>query len=135
MNHVEIIEQPTGTPLAYIIRAELAPERTNFLTPDEFKQQVGFVVYPKGGEIKRHRHVPLERHLVGTSEVLIVRSGLCEVDIYDTADSLAATRELRQGDVMLMVGGGHGFRMLEDTVLLEIKQGPYTGLEEKEHFK
>ena len=132
-DHVEIISG-VGGQLAYIIRAELSPERTTFLTPDEFKQQVGFVVYPKGGEIKRHRHVPLERHLVGTSEVLIVRSGFCEVDIYDAADSLVATRALRQGDVMLMVGGGHGFRMLEDTVLLEVKQGPYTGLEEKEHF-
>ena len=48
--------------------------------------------------------------------------------------ALVATRELLPGDIMLMVGGGHGFRMLEDTVLLEVKQGPYTGLDEKERF-
>ena len=48
--------------------------------------------------------------------------------------TLIATRELATGDVMLMVGGGHGFRMLEDTVLLEVKQGPYTGVAEKERF-
>ena len=47
---------------------------------------------------------------------------------------LVATRELKTGDVMLMVGGGHGFRMLEDTVLLEVKQGPYTGITEKRLF-
>lgn len=121
-------------PLAYIIRAEVAPDKTTFVTPPEFKQQVGFVVYPKGGEIKRHVHVPLERHLVGTSEVLVIRSGLCEIDIYNDERELVATRELRPGDVMLMVGGGHGFRMLEDTVFLEVKQGPYTGLQEKEVF-
>ncbi len=121
-------------PLAYIIRGKLNPTQTTFLTPPEFKQQVGFIVYPAGGEIQRHVHRPLERHLVGTSEVLIVRRGRCEIDIYNDERELVATRELGQGDIMLMVGGGHGFRMLEDTVFLEVKQGPYTGLDEKERF-
>lgn len=133
MEYVEHIVSD-GKPLAYIIRAELSPRTTTFLTPAEFKQQVGFVVYPAGGEIQRHVHRPLERNLVGTSEVIIVRRGRCEIDIYNDERSLVASRELREGDVMLMVGGGHGFHMLEDTVLLEVKQGPYTGIDEKEHF-
>jgi hypothetical protein len=133
---MELIEKVTwqGMPLAYIIRSELNPIRTTFLTPPEFKQQVGFVVSPADGEIQRHVHRPLERHLIGTSEVLIVRRGRCEIDIYNNGKELVATRELRQGDIMLMVDGGHGFRMLEDTVFLEVKQGPYTGLDEKERF-
>ena len=121
-------------PLAYIIRGDLMPSRTTFVTPPQFKQQVGFIVYPAGGEIQRHVHRPLSRHLIGTSEVLIVRRGRCEIDIYNDDRELVATRELREGDVMLMVGGGHGFHMLEDTVLLEVKQGPYTGQDEKERF-
>jgi uncharacterized protein with PhoU and TrkA domain len=121
-------------PLAYIIRGDLMPSRTTFVTPQQFKQQVGFVVYPAGGEIQRHVHRPLSRHLIGTSEVLIVRRGRCEIDIYNDDRELVATRELREGDVMLMVGGGHGFHMLEDTVFLEVKQGPYTGQDEKERF-
>ena len=137
MNHSlpseERIERD-GRPLAYIIRASLMPERTTFLTPSDFKQQVGFIVYPAGGEITRHTHRPLERHLVGTSEVLIVRRGRAEIDVYDDDRTLVATRELREGDIMLMVGGGHGFRVLEDTVFLEVKQGPYTGVDEKERF-
>jgi hypothetical protein len=72
--------------------------------------------------------------LVGTSEVLYLRQGRCEIDIYNNDHELVATRELRIGDLMLMVDGGHGFRMLEDTVFLEIKQGPFTGDDEKEHF-
>lgn len=123
-----------GKPLAYIIRAQTNPEKTTFLTPPEFNFQVGFVVYPAGGEITRHVHRPLERHIVGTSEVLVVKRGRCEMDIYNDDQVLVATRELRAGDVMLMVGGGHGFRILEDTVFLEIKQGPYIGLDEKERF-
>ena len=71
---------------------------------------------------------------MGTSEVLILRRGRCEIDIYNNERELVATRELRQGDIMLMVDGGHGFRMTEDTVFVEVKQGPYTGLDEKERF-
>lgn len=120
--------------LAYIIRSGSLPDRTMFLTPPEFKQQVGYIVYPAGDEIARHIHRPLKRHLVGTSEVLVVLKGKAEIDVYDDVHKLVATRELYQGDVMLMISGGHGFRMLKDTVFLEIKQGPYTGLNEKEQF-
>jgi hypothetical protein len=123
-----------GKPLCYIIRRELTPHKPTFFTPPDFKQQVGYIVYPKGHEIPRHVHRQLERKLVGTSEVLMVRQGRCEVDIYNDARELVSTHELRVGDIMLMVGGGHGFRMLEDTVLLEVKQGPYPGLDEKERF-
>ena len=123
-----------GKSLAYIIRAEIDPKQTTFLTPPDLKQQVGFVVYPAGGEVKRHVHLALQRHLIGTSEVIIVRKGRCEIDIYSEERTLVASRELHPGDIMLMTGGGHGFRMTEDTVLLEVKQGPYTGIDEKEHF-
>ena len=93
---MELVENITwqGVPLAYIIRSQLNPTQTTFLTPPEFKQQVGFVVYPAGGEIQRHVHRALERHLIGTSEVLIVRRGRCEIDIYNNERKLVATREL-----------------------------------------
>ena len=133
MNYIEHVTWD-GKPLSYIIRAEMKPDKTTFLTPQEFNLQVGFVVYPAQGEIVRHIHKPLERHITGTSEVLVIKKGRCEIDIYNDNRELVATRELRTGDILLMVGGGHGFRMLEDTILLEIKQGPYTGLEEKERF-
>lgn len=132
-SNIEVVRD-NKCPLAYIIRASFLPESTTFLTPPEFKQQVGFIVYPTGSEIQRHVHRPLERHLVGTSEVLIVQKGRCLIDIYNDARELVATRELNKGDIMLMVGGGHGFRMLEDTIFLEVKQGPYTGVDEKERF-
>jgi hypothetical protein len=123
-----------GLPLAYIIHPNPLPEQTTFITPAEFKQQVGLIVYPAGGEVKRHLHLPLERHLIGTSEVLILQKGHCLADVYNDERELVATRELRAGDVMLMVGGGHGFRMLEDTVFLEVKQGPFLPVVEKLHF-
>ena len=121
-------------PLAYIIRRELTPAATTFLTPSDLPQQLGFVVYPAGGEIKPHLHRPLERTIRGTSEVLVVKKGRCELDIYNHSQERVATRELREGDILLLIDGGHGFRLLEDTVFLEIKQGPYTGFDEKERF-
>jgi hypothetical protein len=132
VSNLEIIAKD-GVELCYIIRSELSPEETTFVTPPDYKQQVGFIAYPKGGEVQRHLHLPLERHLVGTSEVLLVRKGRCTVDVYDDAKELVATREVKAGDVVLMVGGGHGFRMLEDTLFLEVKQGPYLE-SEKERF-
>jgi quercetin dioxygenase-like cupin family protein len=123
-----------GQVLAYIVRCAELPERTTFLTPDDCNLQVGQIVYPAGGEIARHMHLPVERHLVGTTEVLLVERGRCEVDVFGPDRQLVTTRELRAGDLLIAVGGGHGFRVLEDTVLLEIKQGPYPGGAEKERF-
>lgn len=120
--------------LGCIVRGERLPRATEFVTPSDWAQQVGFVVYPRGGEIARHRHQPVERRITGTSEVLVVRKGRCEVDFFDDDGQLVATRTIHEGDVLVLVAGGHGFRMLEDTVFLEIKQGPYTGLQEKAYF-
>ncbi len=133
MEHIERIESD-GQYLAIIVRSGFQAESTTFITPPEFKQQVGYIVHPAGDEIPAHTHREIQRHMVGTSEVLVVLQGRCEIDIYDEQRNLVCTSELRPGDVMLMVGGGHGFRMLEHTVFLEVKQGPYLGVDEKELY-
>jgi len=123
-----------GIPLCYIIRRELNPPRTTFLTPPTFPLQVGYVVRDAGEEIPRHAHRPIERTITTTSEVLFVQRGRCELDIYSDDREHVATRELREGDLVIIVGGGHGFRLIEDTVLLEVKQGPYAADGDKERF-
>ncbi|MDA2916127.1 hypothetical protein MYX64_04695, partial [Nitrospinae bacterium AH_259_B05_G02_I21] len=61
--------------------------------------------------------------------------GSCRIiSVYSSSRQLITTRELLQSDVVMLLSGGHGFRMIKDTVLLEIKQGPYFGLSEKERF-
>ena len=121
--------------LGCIIPSEYEPSRTEFVTPDSYKQQVGFVVYKEGGTITPHLHHEMERNLRGTSEVLLVREGHCWVDFYHNDKSFLCSRELTTGDVLVLVSGGHGFRMIEDTVFFEIKQGPYVGVQEKERFE
>jgi hypothetical protein len=120
--------------LAVIIRREFEPEATHFITESEHLQQIGFVKYPRGGKIPAHMHKPLERHIVGTPETLVLRSGRAEVLLYDQQQQLVARRALEVGDVLVLIAGGHGFELLEDSVFLEVKQGPYTGLVEKERF-
>ena len=121
--------------LAIIIPHSYTPKKTEFVTPSDYKQQVGFVVYKADEFIVPHIHIPMERKFVGTPEALLVRLGSVEVQLYNNDKQLVTERELRQGDIILLVGGGHGFTMLEDTVLFELKQGPYIGPKEKERFK
>ena len=124
-----------GTVLAYLVRATLDPKASTFFTPPELNFQSGLVVVPEGRTVARHDHLPVRRQLTGTSEALFVRRGRCEMDIYNRSRELVSTHELRTGDMALFVGvGGHGFRALEDTVLFEVKQGPYEEVADKERF-
>jgi quercetin dioxygenase-like cupin family protein len=119
--------------LALVMRAVPAPLGAQFVTPPEAGLQVGVLTHAKGTNIPRHVHRRVERQVSGTSEVLIVRSGSCELDVYDD-EELIATTQLSPGDVMVLLAGGHALRMLEDTVLVEVKQGPYLGVEEKVRY-
>ena len=134
MTEIEQITDAVGKVLAVIARSGYKPEATSFVTPDTFAQQLGFIVYPAGQEVAPHSHLPIERHLYGTSEAIILRSGRAVLTIYDDDRLRVHKSTMEPGDVVVLVAGGHGFEMLEDTVLMEIKQGPYTGLKEKERF-
>jgi hypothetical protein len=133
MSGIEFISQGQ-TLLAYIVRADTTVATTSFFTGDDASFQTGFVVYPAGGAVVPHVHLPIVRTVAGTSELLLVRKGCCIVDIYGEDRALVASRELGTGDLVILVTGGHGFRMIEDTVLFEVKQGPYGGQTEKERF-
>jgi cupin fold WbuC family metalloprotein len=124
-----------GRLCAVIVSASYRPAQTEFHTNPESSFQLGQIVYPAGGEVAPHRHLPLERHLIGTSEAIVVQAGECELALYDESDVEVETRTLVAGDVVVLLDGGHAFRMHEDTVLLEVKQGPYTGDDEKERFQ
>ena len=123
-----------GKLLAIIIKGTYAPKKTEFITPDAFKQQVGFIVYDKDQEIDAHIHHEFPRALRGTSEVLILKKGRVRVDFYSQEKKYIKSRDLAAGDVLILVSGGHGFHFHEHSVFLEIKQGPYIGPHEKERF-
>lgn len=133
MPKTEIFESE-GRVLVYVVRGESEPQETTFVTPNEANMQVGFVVKGPGDVVPRHYHYPVEREIVGTAEVLIVRQGSGELEIYNEQRDLTAKTRFGRGDIIVLLHGGHGFTFDERTVLLEVKQGPYPGVDEKERF-
>lgn len=117
--------------LALIFRlAAPFPPGISFLTRPELGLQVGVMSHPAGHVVEPHVHLPTPHRIVGTPEVLLVRKGRVHVDFYsDVYREWAGSAELGEGDVILLLAGGHGFRMLEPTELIEIKIGPYPGAE------
>jgi len=91
--------------------------------------------HPNGYVIPPHVHNPVKREVHFTKEVLFIRSGKLRVDFYDDSKSYLESRILESGDVILLAHGGHGFEMLEDTEIIEVKQGPYAGDEDKTRFQ
>lgn len=125
----------TGNQLGLIVRSTFSAERIDFLTPDTFGQQVAYMNRPRGEIIQAHIHEPISRQLIGTQEVLYVRSGRIRVDFYESDRTYVSSAVLLPGDLMLLNTGGHGFEVLEDTDMIEIKQGPYAEGRDKTRFE
>jgi len=117
---------------AIIVRNEFRTDGIQFVTPADFSQQLGFMRRPTGYQIQPHIHKHVERETTLTQEVLYVRLGRVRVDFYGDDETFRESREIRTGDVILLSAGGHGFEMLEDSELIEVKQGPY--LDDKRRF-
>jgi hypothetical protein len=122
-------------PLALIIRAEYDEPGVNFFTPPSFSQQVAVMSHPNGKKIAPHVHNLVFRQVLFTQEVLLVRRGKVKITLYSSEKQQIATLTLKTGDVILLCGGGHSFEMLEDTSLIEVKQGPYAGENDKTIFE
>ena len=133
---VEVVYDKDNTvPICHIIRGSYNPNKTEFFTPGSYSQQLGIIKYPKGGTIKAHFHNKVVREVHYTQEVLVIRKGKLKVNLFDHELKPILDVVLNQGDVILLASGGHGFEMLEDCELLEVKQGPYNGVEaDKTHF-
>jgi hypothetical protein len=121
-------------PSAIVIRSNAAVAGIEFYSPPDFSQQIGLMTRPTGHVVPAHVHNIIERTISHTQEVLVIRKGLCKVTLYDS--KLEVTNEiiLSGGDTILLASGGHQIEMLEDTEILEVKQGPYAGAHDKTHL-
>ncbi len=120
--------------LAIIISADFSKPGIHFFTPDDFSQQLAYMKRPKGYGIDPHVHNAVPRSIEWTQEVLFIKSGKVRVDFYDQARVYLESRVLNAGDVILLAHGGHGFVMLEESEIIEVKQGPYAGEQDKTRF-
>ena len=130
---IDIIKKSDAI-LSVIIRENYRSEGIEFFTPLDFSQQLGYMNRKKGYAIPPHRHNLVERKVTLTQEVLYIKSGKVRVDFYDDDQIYIESRVLNKGDVILLATGGHGFEMLEDSEMIEVKQGPYCGEEDKVRF-
>jgi hypothetical protein len=120
--------------LAIIIKSSYKNEGIDFFTPGEFSQQLGYMNRPKDYEIPPHVHNVVERKVELTQEVLFVKTGKVRVDFYDDNKEYIESRIISKGDVILLAHGGHGFKMMEQSEMIEVKQGPYCGVLDKVRF-
>jgi mannose-6-phosphate isomerase-like protein (cupin superfamily) len=134
MKHIEVIKDNNEI-LAIIIRNEYSAEGLKFFTPDDFSQQLAYMHHKKGKKIRPHSHKPLKREIHFTQEVLFIKRGRLKVDLYRNSHTYHSTHILNDGDAILLAGGGHGFEVLEDIEMIEVKQGPYAGDMDKTHFE
>jgi hypothetical protein len=131
---IEIIEF-NGLTLGIIIKRDFSQEGIKFFTNDNDSQQLGYMNRPEGYEIKPHRHNLVQREVHLTQEVLFIKSGKIRVDFYSNDQEYLESRILKKGDVILLSDGGHGFKMLESSEIIEVKQGPYCGEQDKVRFE
>ena len=120
--------------LAMIIRNNYTCNGVDFITPDDYSQQVAYMHHPAGKDIDAHVHNLVHRNVVLTQEVLFIKRGKLRVDFYDDYEDYLESTTLEAGDVILLISGGHGFSVLEDVEMVEVKQGPYSGEADKKRF-
>jgi mannose-6-phosphate isomerase-like protein (cupin superfamily) len=120
--------------LAIIIYDSFKQPGIHFFTSGEVSQQLAYMNHPIGKKIDPHVHNPVSREVIYTQEVLFIKSGKLRVDFYSDNKEYIESRVLNKGDVILLMTGGHGFEVLEDIEMIEVKQGPYVGENDKTKF-
>jgi hypothetical protein len=130
---IETIKNKDET-LAIIIRNGFHKEGVSFFTPDDFSQQLAYMSHPSGKKIQAHVHQQIERKIFSTKEVLFIKKGKLKVDFFNYDQEYLESSILETGDVILLSEGGHGFEVLEDIQMFEVKQGPYVDSKDKIRF-
>jgi len=134
MNNCEIIKSK-GEVVAIVLKAPHKLKGVSFFTPHEFSQQLGIICHEKNYVIGRHVHREVLREIRKTQEVLYVLSGRIKITLYKRSRQELRAVGLKAGDAILLASGGHDIKFLQDSKLLEVKQGPYSGVAgDKEHF-
>lgn len=121
--------------IAIVVYKEFKKKGIHFFTPNHFPQQLGYMNRPKNYVIKPHKHRKVVRQIDKVQEVLFIKKGRLQVDLYNPSGKFISKQILKTGDCIFLSSGGHGFKMLTNTEILEVKLGPYLGIKEKKYFK
>ena len=112
---------------ALIVRSKYRKKKgVNFFTNKNATQQFGYMNHKKEHLILPHRHNKRQSKILLTTEVIIILKGMLRVDFYDNKEKYLFSKKLYSNDIIMLSSGGHGFKVLKDTQMIEVKQGPYS---------
>lgn len=134
MDNVIRIEN-NGVELGAIVLSTYHSNGIGFFSNDNDGLQLGYMNRPDDYVIAPHTHNKVKREVFYTEEILFIRSGMVRVDFYDENQSYIESHIARGGDIVILKGGGHGFKVIERADIFEVKQGPYLGAKDKVRFE
>jgi hypothetical protein len=109
-------------------------EGIDFLTDGDSLLEFGIMKYKSGHTIQPHIHKPIKRIIFGTNEVIYIKKGKVLIDFFDENQNQFSSKTLNRGDWVILIKGGHGFKIIENSELIEVKNGPYVDGNDKVKF-
>src|SRR5262245_16470669 len=114
----------------YVPASEAWKDGLAFFSQDQEYIQFGVWGYNSDKKLLAHIHNEVKREVLWTQEVIYVRKGNIRAHIYNSSEKLVKEIDVSEGDLIVLLRGGHGYTVLEDgTQVLEVKNGPYVGAE------
>ncbi len=121
---------------ALIVRNSYKKKKgVSFFTDKNATQQFGYMNHKKNYIILPHRHNKRQSKILLTTEVIIILKGILRVDFYNNKEKYLFSKKLYANDLIMLSNGGHGFKVLKDTQMIEVKQGPYSLSMDKVKFE
>lgn len=124
-----------GVELGAIVRSNYHNSGIGFFSNNDDGLQLGYMNRPDNYVIAPHTHNKVKRNVFFTEEILFIRSGMVRVDFYDDSQKYIESYIVRNGDIVILKAGGHGFKIIERADIFEVKQGPYLGAMDKIRFE
>ena len=120
---------------ALIVRNKFRKKKgINFFTPKETTQQFGYMKHKKGHLVKPHKHNKRLTKIMRTTEVILLLKGSLRADFYNEKKKYLFSKIINEKDIIMLVHGGHGFKVLKNVEMIEVKQGPYSLEKDKIKF-
>ena len=120
---------------ALIVRRQFRKkDGIKFFTSKEATQQFGYMKHKKNHIIKPHNHKKRLTRILKTTEVLLLLKGILRVDFYNNKEKYLFSKIINAKDIIMLIHGGHGFKVLKNIEMIEVKQGPYAGEADKTRF-
>ena len=126
--------EANGMSFGFILRNDFSCDGIRFFSEPADTLQLGYMNRPKGYLISPHIHKPYLRQVEYTKEILFIKSGKVKANFYGDDESFVMSVILNVGDFIFLSFHGHGFEVLEDCEIIEVKQGPYAAEADKVRF-